>query len=221
MWKLECPAWGKNCNKCKRLNHFEPKCPKSNAIPSVDALANRVTRTIIRKPKNRKPYSVEFIAVKKDLTPLLGLKAAKDEFSNVFESLGTLQGQVSLNLDESVQPVISPSRGIPVALQLQVLDHIANASRALSDAESRWAQIEKEMFAVVFGLESSTTILMVLTLYYKPGTQIPIADALSRDPLPEGSHDDIATVNLINSSPIKADCRKQIENATTVDTSMA
>ncbi|CAB4065960.1 unnamed protein product [Lepeophtheirus salmonis] len=40
MRKLECPAWEKNCNKCKRLNHFEAKYPKSNTIHSVYALAN-------------------------------------------------------------------------------------------------------------------------------------------------------------------------------------
>ncbi|CAF2741454.1 unnamed protein product [Lepeophtheirus salmonis] len=374
-----------------------------------------VTRTIIQNSKNSKPYSVEFIVVKQDLTPLLGLKAAEamrlvkinecqmervsmvsitDEFLNVFEGVGTLQGQVSLKLDESVQPVISPSRRTPVALQPKVkaeLDRlvsipviepiieptprvsqivivekksgdmmicldprnlnkalkrehyqipqledtvvgfmnrqvnsqhfnlhliaingdvwhsvsrsrlkyfkgkflklylvskesnallmtfcvkklvleapvlamydptkpiylendaceyeiwfilmqnhrpIANASRALSDAESRWAPIEKGMLAVVFGLEkfqhytySPPRRLQALllrtqkyqfTLNYKPGSEIPIAVALSRDPLPEGSHDDIVTVNLINFSRIKADCLEQIKNAT-VDTYM-
>ncbi|CAB4070166.1 unnamed protein product [Lepeophtheirus salmonis] len=77
----------------------------------------------------------------RDLTPLLGLKATEamtlvktnecqiervsmvsitDKLSNVFDGLGTLQGQVSLNIGESVQPVISPSRRIPVPIQHKV-----------------------------------------------------------------------------------------------------
>ncbi|CAB4057354.1 unnamed protein product [Lepeophtheirus salmonis] len=154
MRKLECPAWGKKFNKFKRLNHFEAKCPKSNAIHSVDVSSKKfrfwddflvtpvgVTLTTIRNPKNRKHYSVEFIGVKQGLTPLLGLKAVEamrlvkikecqmervsivsitDKFSNVFEDLGTIQGQLSLKLDESVQPLISPSSRIPVALQPKV-----------------------------------------------------------------------------------------------------
>jgi transposase InsO family protein len=82
---------------------------------------------------------VEFVVIKEQLTPLLGLRAAQamklitvnealmdrvakveitDEFADVFDGgLGKLPGSVSLKIDKNVEPVISPSRRIPVALR--------------------------------------------------------------------------------------------------------
>ncbi|CAB4068254.1 unnamed protein product [Lepeophtheirus salmonis] len=104
------------------------------------SLTEFFTLTIKGNPKNKKTYSVEFIFLKQNFTPLQGIKAEEAMrlvkinecqmeqvsmvsitlFSNVFEGLGTLQCQVSSKLDESVQPLISPSHRIPVALQPKV-----------------------------------------------------------------------------------------------------
>ena len=132
---------------------------------------------------------------------------------------------------------------------------VAYASRALSDTETRWAQIEKEMLAVVYGLEKfhhytygrdvdiitdHKPLVAIVTkplfrapkrlqalllrtqkycfsLEYKPGTQIPIADTLSRAPLPGKPDTELVTVNLINFSPIKTNRLDEIRAATALD----
>ncbi|CAF2748036.1 unnamed protein product [Lepeophtheirus salmonis] len=202
-----------------------------------------------------------------------------DEFSNVFEGLGTLQGQVYLKLNDPVQPAISTSRRIPMALQpkvkaeldrlvsIRVIEHISEPTPWVSQIvivekksgnmrislDSRNLNKPLKTCAVVFGLQKfhhcnygrdlditadhkplvSITVTPLylaprrlqalllrtqkysFTLNYKPGSQIPIVDALSLDPLPERSHYDIVTVNLINFSLIKANRLEQIKNATT------
>ncbi|XP_064622353.1 uncharacterized protein K02A2.6-like [Lineus longissimus] len=94
-------------------------------------------RLVVGNPKNRKRYSVEFVVVKENLMPLLGLKAAQgmklvtvndsimeriaavsvlDKFADVFDGkLGKLPGTVHLEVDGGVMPVVTPSRRIPVA----------------------------------------------------------------------------------------------------------
>ena len=110
-------------------------------------------RIILRNPKTRKKYSVEFIVVESDLTPLIGAKAAQEmelitvndenfimtlpppranepqvkqitaeelikQYSDVFDRpLGTLPGEVHLEVDSSAKPVITPTRRVPTALK--------------------------------------------------------------------------------------------------------
>ena len=110
-------------------------------------------RIILRNPKTRKKYSVEFIVVESDLTPLIGARAAQEmelitvndenfimtspppranepqvkqitaeelikQYSDVFDRpLGTLPGEVHLEVDSSAKPVITPTRRVPTALK--------------------------------------------------------------------------------------------------------
>lgn len=46
----ECPAWGKNCNKCGEKNHFAVKCTKSLKASKSSRLPN--------KKKKRKPVHI-------------------------------------------------------------------------------------------------------------------------------------------------------------------
>ena len=46
----ECPAWGKNCNKCGEKNHFAVKCTKSSKASKSSRLPN--------KKKKRKPVHI-------------------------------------------------------------------------------------------------------------------------------------------------------------------
>ena len=98
-----------------------------------------VCRVRLKNPGNRKNYSVEFVVVREDLMPLIGLSAAQqmrlvtinehnlhrvatvaltDDFADVFdENIGTLQGEVHLRTDGSVVPTVAPARRIPIAVK--------------------------------------------------------------------------------------------------------
>ncbi|XP_011670764.1 uncharacterized protein K02A2.6-like [Strongylocentrotus purpuratus] len=126
------------------------------------------------------------------------------------------------------------------ATLLQDEKGIAFASKALSDAETRYANIERELLAVVFGCERFHIFLygksfivetdhkpleMIqhkhlaaapprlqrmllrlqpykLTIVYKPGKDVPVADCLSRRPLgpPEHIHLDLQ-INFVQFAP--------------------
>ena len=104
-------------------------------------------RTDIRNMKNNKKYSVQFTVVQEDLMPILGCQAATqmglvqiqeenmhrvavikpsvesvlEEYKEVFsEDLGTLPGNHSLKVDESVQPVIMPTNRTPLAKKAEL-----------------------------------------------------------------------------------------------------
>ncbi|XP_048239742.1 uncharacterized protein K02A2.6-like [Haliotis rufescens] len=132
---------------------------------------------------------------------------------------------------------------------------VAYASRSLTDTEQRFAQIEKEMLAVTFGLEKfhhytygrSVTVITdhkplvsivkkplsrapnrlqslllrtqryVFDLQYLPGTAIPIADTLSRAPLPDKPSSETVYVNNVYHLPIKDKLMNDIRVATASD----
>ena len=106
-----------------------------------------ITRLIVKNPKIGKKFSVEFVFVPDDYTPIIRPRAAqqmklttvhddnfttvspkhvnnvstKDDMIKKYEDvfskeLGTLPGQVHLQVDEKAQPVVTPPRRIPIAL---------------------------------------------------------------------------------------------------------
>ena len=105
-----------------------------------------VTLVTIRYPRNDKKYSVGFVVVKEELTPLVGSKASQhmglleihpehlvpscgadklktadqliEEYQDVFEGdPGTLPGAQRSGVDPGISPNISPSRRVPLALK--------------------------------------------------------------------------------------------------------
>ena len=120
---------------------------------------------------------------------------------------------------------------------------MAYASRTLTETDKRFAQIEKEMLVVSFGLEKfhhytygrhvsvdtdhKQLVAIVTTqlskapkrlqalllrkqeynymLTYKSGKSIPVADALSRSPLPDTPCLKQVSVNNLSFLPIKSD----------------
>ena len=120
---------------------------------------------------------------------------------------------------ESIIHVDASSRGLGAVL-MQKGKPIAFASKSLSDAETRYANIEREMLAVVFGCERLHTYVFgksvtiesdhrplemihiknlsaapqrlqrmllriqpcAITILYRPGKEMAMADALSRQP---------------------------------------
>jgi len=97
-----------------------------------------VCRTKLQNPKNNKRYSVEFVVVEGDRTPLIGLSAAEqmklitindDKLNRVLQvsdqavtgqfdgKLGRLEGKVHLRVRDEVYPVVMPTRRMPLAVR--------------------------------------------------------------------------------------------------------
>ena len=117
-------------------------------------------RIIMKNPKTRKRFSLEFIVVRECLTPLIGAKAAQQmklitihsdnfvsvtapkredlnvnqlltveeilkQYPEVFGTqLGSFPGNVRLEVDENVKPVITPTRRVPIALKEQFKEEL-------------------------------------------------------------------------------------------------
>ena len=98
-------------------------------------------RHSVKNPVNNKKYSVEFIVVKENLMPILGLRATQamklvtvndnsfervatvtlDKFADVFDGkLGTIPGDHHLQVDPSVQPVVMADRRVPLSVRPQL-----------------------------------------------------------------------------------------------------
>ncbi|XP_064647478.1 uncharacterized protein K02A2.6-like [Lineus longissimus] len=125
--------------RCVVHAHITPTAKRLKMWNGSEIVPVGTCRTVLMNPKNRKRHSVEFVVVRDELTPILGLKAAvgmklvtvndllmervaaitvPDRYSDVFDgSLGKLPGKASLKVDENITPVMSASRRIPVSLQ--------------------------------------------------------------------------------------------------------
>ena len=81
----------------------------------------------------------------------------EDQQKHAFETIKTvLTCNPVLKFYDSKKPVrisVDTSCGGLGAVLMQYDHSIAYASRALTETQKRWAQIEKEMYAVVFGCE--------------------------------------------------------------------
>ena len=99
-------------------------------------------RLILRNPKNRRKYSVEFFVVDGHVTPVLGKRACErmglvnvnyghiqtvfesdilTEFKDVFNNeIGTLPGDVHLTIHSQTSPVAIPSCIVPVSIRKNV-----------------------------------------------------------------------------------------------------
>ena len=96
------------------------------------------SRQSIRNPKNGKKYSVEFVVFKGNFTPILGLRASKqmglidvceENFERILslqdfkcedimnDNLGCFPGTHTLKVKNDVQPVIMPTRRVPISVR--------------------------------------------------------------------------------------------------------
>lgn len=111
---------------------------------------NRLTprgtcRTTVFNPKNLRRYNVEFVVVEGELTPLIGLSAALqmnlisvnesnmsrvnnlsdssicEKYKDVFDGrLGKFEGDVQLQTDSAIQPVVMPTKRCPLAIRAKL-----------------------------------------------------------------------------------------------------
>ena len=98
-----------------------------------------VCRRVVKNPRNGRKYSVEFLVYEGNLTPLLGLRASQHmEFVNVQTDnfvavnsvrvendyadvmkggLGMLEGEHHLKVRPEIQPVVMPTRRVPISVR--------------------------------------------------------------------------------------------------------
>ena len=164
----------------------------------------------------------------------------EDQQQRAFAAIKTvLTSNPVLKFYDSKKPVkisVDASCGGLGAVLMQDDHPIAYASRALTDTQKKWAQVEKEMYAIVFGCEKFShymygkhvdietdhkpleaiikkplarvpariqRLLLRLqkydvTLTYRPGKELYIADALSRAYLTDRDSNDIEFDNEID-----------------------
>ncbi|KAK0132248.1 hypothetical protein N1851_032926 [Merluccius polli] len=207
-----CPAYGKQCKNCEKMNHFAKMC-RSRKVHAVDddvtdqreslfvgvvnakaqtqtdewtvdlklehkhvkfkldtgaqanvipySLQQRIGKKNILRPTDvklstytgdkihvkgkcnwtvkykKKTFVLEFIVVKKDSKPILGIQACEQmglikrvmalnkgdkmdifkEYADVFEGIGCLEGEHTIQIDASVTPKVHPPRKVPVTLR--------------------------------------------------------------------------------------------------------
>ncbi|PFX22030.1 Retrovirus-related Pol polyprotein [Stylophora pistillata] len=83
-------------------------------------------------------------------------------FADVFQGIGCLPGGYSISLHRDVSPVVHPLRRVPVPkkdamkaelenlVSNQIIAPVTEPTKAVTPAEGRYAQIEKELLSVVF-----------------------------------------------------------------------
>ena len=102
-------------------------------------------RHTLRNTLNRKKYSIDFVIVKENFTPILGLKAStalkfvtinddtfdrvasikEDQYQEVFDrELGIIPGKHKLRVDPSIQPVVMPDRRVPIAVRPKLKEEL-------------------------------------------------------------------------------------------------
>ncbi|KAL3999170.1 nuclear receptor co-repressor 2 [Sarotherodon galilaeus] len=208
----QCPAYGKQCKNCGKMNHFARMCRSRKVHTVADeatdqqaslfigavnaktqtrtdewtvemkigrkpvkfkldtgAQANVVPYSLLRRIGNKqmlrptnvrlstytgdkmavkgkctwavkykkKSFVLEFIVVKSETKPILGIQTCEEmglikrvmtlnksdemdifkEFADVFEGLGCLEGEHTIQINESVSPKVHPPRKIPVTLR--------------------------------------------------------------------------------------------------------
>lgn len=128
------------------LEHHPSHLPLNPVKKTLNAWnGNSITplgsyRHSVRNPVNRKKYSIEFLVVKENFTPILGLRASQalnfvtineDKFERVLQvniaqhdvfdrTIGSLPGKHTLRVDTNVQPVVMPDRRIPLSVRPQL-----------------------------------------------------------------------------------------------------
>ena len=128
-----------NTLPARYADNIKPTIRKLKMWNNTEAAPLGICHTVVKNPKNKKTYSIEFVVVSDNYTPLLGYKTAKkmklmkineqniekvatvspvEQQPDTFDGkLGALPGKVLLQVDETIHPTVMPTRGIPIAVR--------------------------------------------------------------------------------------------------------
>ena len=115
-------------------DNIKPTTRKLKMWNHIEAAPLGICHTVVKNPKNKKTYSIEFVVVRDNYTPLLGYKTAKkmklmniekvatvspvEQHPDTFDGkLGALPGKVHLQVDKTIHPTVMPTRRIPIAVR--------------------------------------------------------------------------------------------------------
>ncbi|CAB4017096.1 Transposon Ty3-G Gag-Pol poly, partial [Paramuricea clavata] len=134
----------KDCKYCGR-DHEKLKCQAKNDVPNGDVQFLMDTgaesngfeqpiegRAMVRVSRDLDMIDMDMIKIlDSDQKPRVSVVTAGcdpllQEFNDVFEGLGKLEGQYTIVTDPSVKPVVHPPRRLPVALIDQVQEKLDN-----------------------------------------------------------------------------------------------
>ena len=264
------------CDEVKYAGHILSKNglkPDPKKVEAVTNIGNPKNREELQRFLGMVTYLVKFISNYSQVAAPLRLLLEKDiewhwtaQQTESYETLKKLisNAPVLKYFDPEKQTVLSvdaSSKGVGAVL-FQENQPVAYASKSLTACQQNYAQIEKEMLAIVFGctkfhdyiyglpdvdvetyhkpLESILKkplhqaplrlqrMIMSLqkypiTVHYKPGKELLVADALSRSPLPEEAVElefkkyDISSLHFL---PISETKLEAIKKRTLVDESL-
>ena len=113
-------------------DNTKPTTRKLKMWNSKKAAPLGICHTVVKNPKNKKTYSIEFVVLSDNYTPLLGYKTAKmmklmkineqniekvatvslvEQHPGTLDGkLGALPGKVHLKVDETIHPTVMPTR---------------------------------------------------------------------------------------------------------------
>ena len=128
-----------NTLPARYADNIKPTTRKLKMWNNTEAAPLGICHTVVKNPKNKKTYSIEFVVVSDNYKPLLGYKTAKklqlmkineqniekvatvspvEQHPDTFDGkLGALPGKVLLQVDETIHPTVMPTRRIPIAVR--------------------------------------------------------------------------------------------------------
>ena len=128
-----------NTLPARYADNIKPTTRNLRMWTNTEAAPLGICHTVVKNPNHKKTYSIEFVVVSDNYTPLLGYKTAKkmklmkinkqdiekvatvspvEQHPDTFDGrLGALPGKVHLQVDETIHPTVMPTRRMPVAVR--------------------------------------------------------------------------------------------------------
>ncbi|XP_067930980.1 uncharacterized protein [Watersipora subatra] len=116
----QCPAYGKQCAKCKKYNHYKAIC-RSKRKQHVHALTNN-------QPQESDSDSTESLLCIQD--GHTELKSILEQHQSVFKSTECLPGKYSIEVDPSVKPTQCQNYKVAISMRNDLKDKLQSLTEA-------------------------------------------------------------------------------------------